>query len=158
GVVLITALWLRAENRAETARIARKEADDKREAAEKAQARAEEAEANLALDQGLALCEQGEVGRGLLWMVRSLECAKRGRADYLDRAVRVNLAAWSRELPTYGPTFRHAGGVVTLAYSPDGQMLASAGRDGFVRFWNVATGAELGAPLEHPRSAPLAGR
>jgi hypothetical protein len=38
---------------------------------------------------------------------------------------------------------RHEGGVAGLAWSPDGKTLASAGRDGSVRLWQVPGGAEL---------------
>lgn len=41
----------------------------------------------------------------------------------------------------------HRGAVHSLAFSPDGRMLASGGSDGTIRLWNPAIRAPLGAPL-----------
>ena len=42
--------------------------------------------------------------------------------------------------------------VYTVAFSPDGQMLASGGDDNAVRLWNVADGSEREAFIEHNKS------
>ncbi len=39
---------------------------------------------------------------------------------------------------------RHAQGVDGVAFSPDGQLLATCGQDSSIRFWDVATGASAG--------------
>lgn len=43
----------------------------------------------------------------------------------------------------------HRGWIESLAFSPDGKLLASGGRDGFIRLWDVATGKELHVLTEH---------
>jgi WD40 repeat protein/tRNA A-37 threonylcarbamoyl transferase component Bud32 len=54
--------------------------------------------AALALSQGLLLCEQGNVPRGVLWLARSLEFTPEDAPD-LERSVRSQLAAWAPRLP-----------------------------------------------------------
>jgi WD40 repeat protein len=39
--------------------------------------------------------------------------------------------------------FRHGGPVNSIAFSPDGKLLASGGNDGTTSLWEVATGKEL---------------
>ncbi|SDJ26667.1 WD40 repeat domain-containing serine/threonine protein kinase [Nonomuraea jiangxiensis] len=41
----------------------------------------------------------------------------------------------------------HTGAVVSVAGSPDGRLLATGGEDGTVRFWDLATRRQVGAPL-----------
>lgn len=50
---------------------------------------------------------------------------------------------------------RHADRVNGLAYSPDGQRIASASRDGTVRIWDLGNGRELLAYREHPQPEPV---
>src|SRR4051812_13691687 len=44
---------------------------------------------------------------------------------------------------------RHGGVVRSLAFSPDGKLLASAGHDRLVSLWSVATGKELARCAGH---------
>lgn len=50
--------------------------------------------------------------------------------------------------PVLAPA-RHVNVVTSLAYSPDGQWIASAGHDSTVRLWRAATGEPQGDPLFH---------
>jgi WD40 repeat protein len=45
--------------------------------------------------------------------------------------------------------FRHRGEINSLAYSPDGKVLAASGRDGQIRFWDPNTGKELANLKDH---------
>ena len=45
----------------------------------------------------------------------------------------------------------HAGGVDALAVSPDGQWLASGGRDRMIRLWQLDSGREMAAAPAHDK-------
>jgi WD40 repeat protein/tRNA A-37 threonylcarbamoyl transferase component Bud32 len=101
--------------------------------------------ADLSVDQGLTLCEQGEVGRGLLRLARSLELAPADTTP-LARAIRANLAAWSAQLrpltgvlehPKVGPMSPAA------AISPDGKAVLMGGTDRQTWLWRPDTGDVL---------------
>ncbi len=149
GFILVAWQWRRAEAKAAL------------EAA--ANARAQQArlvsfhnQAQLAFHQALALCDQGEVGRGLLWLARSLELATEARSEGLDRPIRINLADWASQLsrPVPLPPI-HSGPIRGLAFRRGGRALASVGEDGVARVWDTTTGNQVERPVErqgHPHS------
>jgi WD40 repeat protein/tRNA A-37 threonylcarbamoyl transferase component Bud32 len=111
-----------------------------------------EAERRLAenyLDRGLNLCEQGEIGVGLLWLARALETAPEGQVD-LQWAIRANLAGWAPRLHSLTAILEHDGPVLAVAFTPDGKTILTGSEDGKVRFWDAATGERIDRILTLP--------
>jgi WD40 repeat protein len=65
------------------------------------------------------------------------EKSGRGRTDHYGYPLPVGAIARFGRLG-----FRHAGEVQSLAFSPDGKLLASTGADATLRIWDVAAGRE----------------
>jgi WD40 repeat protein len=103
----------------------------------------------LALTQGLRLCdEENEGHKGLLWLVRALDFAIRAGDADLERVIRHNLGEWSRLVPRLAYSLPHPDQVRGVAVRPDGLVIATACDDGRVRFWDAATGSPLPGQLE----------
>ena len=103
------------------------------------------------VDRGLALCEQGEVYTGLLWLGRGLERAPRDAKD-LQRIIRINLSAWSQHLTQLWSAIDCQKRDESIALSPDGTKIAAwAGKD--VLLWDATTGVTIGKPLRHSEEA-----
>jgi eukaryotic-like serine/threonine-protein kinase len=121
-----------------------------------AQERTKLAEHRLAenyLDRGLILCEQGDIGSGMLWLARSLETVQADDVA-LERTIRGNLANW---YPSLSPLRQllgkqssdDFGGIWAVALSPDGKTALTASFDGTAHLWDAATGKPLGVSLQH---------
>src|SRR5262249_32885680 len=119
--------------------------------------------ATLAQDRGQALCGQGDLSRGVLWLARSLEPAGLIEAPELRRGSRASLDAWCRELhplramlgheadlsaiapsregtlAAADPETRRPGLCDAIALAPDGTLAATGWADGAVRLWDTAT-------------------
>src|SRR5262249_18091477 len=104
-----------------------------------------------------ALCEQGEVGHGLLWMARSLELAEEARSEDLVRPIRINLADWRGQLarPLRLPRLRHPAPILGLAFRRRGRVLVSVGKDGVVRIWDTVAGKEIEPSLDLEGDPPV---
>ncbi|MHB1557515.1 MAG: WD40 repeat domain-containing serine/threonine protein kinase [Isosphaeraceae bacterium] len=100
------------------------------------------------LDRGLARCERGEVASGLLLLARGRSTVPEGSED-LDRVLGTNLAAWQAELDPLEAERRHGGSRPTVAFSLDGQLVATGSQAGStVRIWKGAAAEPLGDPIE----------
>ena len=87
-----------------------------------------------------------------------IECSSKitGNMQYLpdgkELAVASDMGIWIYDAQTGAEAALlsgHNGDVMDIAYSPDGKMLASAGRDETVRLWNPKTGENLATLTGH---------
>jgi WD40 repeat protein len=160
GLMLVTALSVlygvrQAENadalgkKEQEARVAATTAETARKGEAEQRGRAERLSAGFARMQGLTLCNQGEIGHGLLWLVRSLALARRAKAADIERDIRANLAGWRYQAHTLRAPLLPGGHIAYhgVALSPDGKTAASAGDTG--RLWDVKTGKAIGGLLGH---------
>ena len=112
-------------------------------------------EVPLIVQRGLALCEQGDIDRGLQWLKQAQGLSEEAQLTSFDRAIRANLTAWDKQLTPTQHIIQVPGGVSALAANPEGNTIASGGRNGIIRFWDIVTGTEIGRPLEHPAAAQV---
>ncbi len=142
GFTLVAWQWRRAEAKAADEAAATR-------TAQRALLVASDREARLTLHQALALCDQGEVARGISWLARALERASEAGSESLDRPIRINLADWEGQLsrPPRSPLMRHPAPILAIAFRREGKALVSAGEDGVARVWDTDTGREIGPPL-----------
>ncbi|MBY0524155.1 MAG: protein kinase [Gemmataceae bacterium] len=128
-----------AKERTEHALREARETAEKLKIADTNRRRFERMSASLALDQGLRLCEKGDVNRGMLWLARSLEIAPKDAED-LQRAIRANVDRWSSHLHTLKNCVQHDKPVLAVAFSRDGRLAITGGEDRTARVWDLATG------------------
>jgi hypothetical protein len=82
--------------------------------------------ARLLRDRALRHCEDGDVGRGLLWLAQSLQLVPEDDLD-LQRAIRTNLAGWQAQVHPLLGLLGHETQVVMAGWSPDGRLILTAG-------------------------------
>jgi WD40 repeat protein len=104
-------------------------------------------------DRGRRLCEEGEVGHGLLLIARALETAPEGPQDAdLQEALRLELASWHRFSHTLRHVLPHLDKVLAVAVSPDGKAVLTGCADGKARLWDLETGDLLGILEGHQKA------
>ncbi|HEV3080915.1 MAG TPA: protein kinase [Gemmataceae bacterium] len=139
---------LRESQATAVAEQARQAAEQDRLQAETARRASERFAATLLLERGLALCEEGDTGAGLLWLARGLEQTPADALD-LQWAVRANLAGWRREVHALKRVLPQDAPVMAVAFSPDGLTLLTADARGMARLWDARTGEPRGVPMRH---------
>jgi WD40 repeat protein len=151
------------ESAGEAERLAKLEADSRQKADQQRDQAVQDSEsarltlADQALDRGIDLCaNQGDVRQGLLWLARGLQLtqvklpANRDRAAALERAARLNLAAWTdRQMARVVRLLPHPCGVEAASFHPQRPLVATGGSDGSVRIWDTSTGKTVGPVLTH---------
>ena len=108
--------------------------------------------ADLAEDKGVSLCEQGEIGQGILWLARSLEIAPGDATDLR----RVNLAGWCRKLCPLRASLTVPGGAEPLAFDPGGQRVLMREPNHSTQLWDLATNQPIGPPMGHAEAVQAA--
>ncbi len=127
------------------------EAEKQRGAAQKSLVEQQRQTARLTMREAMNLCEHGEVGRGLRWMVRALRIvAEIGDAEQ-ERIIRYNLGAWSAVNPELLYAWRppQPGEMRAVAFSPDGKRALTSHFHRTAQLWDLATGKPAGPPLQH---------
>lgn len=148
GFSLVAWQWQRAENKADDEARAKQLAQERELHEKEARLQIQRLVARNALGEGIALCENGEMERGLLWMAHALELAEVDGEGDLSRAARCNLAAWSPFLVRLHAEMPHDSWVWSVAFSPDGRTVATGSFDRTARLWD-GDGKPRGEALCH---------
>jgi WD40 repeat protein/Flp pilus assembly protein TadD len=137
-----------AKDKQREADTQRLEAVRDRRAADEQRLEALRGQAQLALDQGLTLCAQGDSHRGMLWLARALELAP-ADAGALRRAIRLNLSAWSRSFHRPLKSLELDSPAMDVEFSPDDRVFVTASHHGTARLWDTSTFTPTGSELRH---------
>ncbi len=87
--------------------------------------RAEQLTARLVLERGATLCEAGDHGPGLHWLLHGLETIP-ANSPALDTSARLLTSGWQGNLHSLEQFYTHPGSVSALTFLPDGKTLAAS--------------------------------
>src|SRR5262249_25190266 len=130
---------------AEAARVAER---SEREIADEQRRMAESLLVDFSFNTGRSECEKGDIGRGMLWLARTLAMVPEKSPD-LRLAIRANLAAWRPHLHALRELLPHSAPVELTAFSPNGSIILTVSEDNRARLWKTATGKQIGEDLVH---------
>jgi WD40 repeat protein len=142
--VFLTLLWQSDLKQSAVERQARRDADQRADAEEGARRAATRRMIESEVDLNLALCEQGEVVRGLEGLRGVL---RRGEVPpEFDRLIRFNLAGWQYRLATPVADLPLKQTAQHVALTPDGSLvMVAAGRE--LTVWETRTGVRRSEPV-----------
>jgi WD40 repeat protein len=126
----------------------RKRAEEQQQRAEEFRKQAEVLSARVALERGLSLYELNKPAESMLWLTRAFQLAPDHAPD-LKLTIRRNLGGYRPVLFPLKFAFAHDGPVWYVAFSPNGDLVATASNDGMARLWDARTGMPIGKPLRH---------
>jgi WD40 repeat protein/serine/threonine protein kinase len=147
GFALVFWQWRVAETQTGIALVREQEAEKKTRDEARARAQAQRFAADLLLERGLGLCQQGQYAGGLLWLTRGLEVVP-DEADDLRHSFQTLLSGWSTRLCPCRLVLEHPGTVKAAVFGADGRLVATACGD-TAQVWDAGTGARIGPPLRH---------
>jgi WD40 repeat protein len=161
--LLLAFLSVRLDLAEAAGRAADERAESERRQAEQQRREKQLLTAHLALRSGMTELERGEIGAGLLWLVRGFEATPADEPE-LARSFRMLLGSWGRLVHPLENVFAVPPVVVALTeLSPDGRILARGGsravamcpspdmpKHDSLELYDVSTGGRLGEPLTFP--------
>lgn len=101
----------------------------------------------LSVAGGARLLDEGDWFGALVWFSEALRLEENKPAH--EEVHRQRIASVFRQCPHVVQLWFHDGAVRHASFSPDGRFVVTAGEDQAANIWNVATGEQVGAPLEH---------
>jgi WD40 repeat protein len=105
--------------------------------------------ADVALNTGQLLGEQGKANEALLWMAQSLKLAP-ADAGELQSAIRTNLACWRRQINPLRAILLHEAPVWAVSFTPDGKTILTGSENGTAQLWDAATSKQISKQIGDP--------